>query len=108
MTLATPGLGDRVVAPEDESEFDAWHPAHISPLVAWLCKEDCPATAQVYWVGGNRVARYLEWTRQDVASNDGPWTFEALDEVVGGWETNWVESRNLKVVETTVQPRREG
>ena len=44
-----------------EGVFDEWDPANISPLVAWLCTEDCPATAQVYWTGGNQVARYLEW-----------------------------------------------
>ena len=99
MTLATPGLGERVAAPEDGS-FDQWDPAHISPLVAWLCTETCPATGQVYWVGGNRIARYLEWARRDTAKTEGRWTFDELDEVVGGWETDWVDSRAIQVTET--------
>jgi NAD(P)-dependent dehydrogenase (short-subunit alcohol dehydrogenase family) len=107
MTLATPGLGDRVKEPNDGS-FDKWDPAHISPLVAWLCTERCPATAQVYWVGGNEIARYLEWSRADVATTDGRWSFDELDEVVGGWETDWVESRSIRVTGTEVAPRGEG
>lgn len=99
MTLATPGLGERVAAPEDGS-FDKWDPAHISPLVAWLCTEECPATAQVYWVGGNQIARYLEWTRADIASTDGRWEFDELDEVVGSWETDWIQTRALRVTGT--------
>src|SRR5437660_128506 len=35
LTEATPGLGDVVRAPED-GRFDAWDPANISPLVAYL------------------------------------------------------------------------
>ena len=32
-------------------------PEKVSPLVAWLCHEDCPVTGQVFTVGGGRVAR---------------------------------------------------
>ncbi len=99
MTLATPGLADRIAAPEDGS-FDKWDPAHISPLVAWLCTENCPATAQVYWTGGNQVARYLEWARADIATTDGRWEIDELDRVVGGWETGHVTSRALRVTGT--------
>lgn len=104
MTLSTPGLGERVAAPDDGS-FDKWDPAHISPLVAWLCTEECPATAQVYWVGGNEIARYLEWTRTDIASTEGRWEFDELDRVVGAWETDWVQTRSLKVTGTEKPPR---
>jgi len=107
MTLATPGLGDRIGEPDDGS-FDKWDPAHISPLVAWLCAADCPATAQVYWVGGNKIARYLEWARTDTASVDGRWDFDQLDEIVGGWETDWVDSRSIKVTATEVRARDAG
>ena len=96
MTLATPGLGERIAAPEDGS-FDIWDPANISPLIAWLCTEGCEATAQVYWVGGNRVARYLEWTPIDVASTDGRWEIDELERVVGGWETGHVMTRKMRV-----------
>jgi len=99
MTLSTPGLGERVAEPTDGS-FDKWDPAHISPLIGWLCTKECPATGQVYWVGGNQIARYLEWARTDIAKVDGRWTLDQLDEIVGGWETDWVDSRMLQVTQT--------
>lgn len=99
LTMSTPGLGERIAEPDDGS-FDRWDPAHISPLVAWLCFADCPATAQVYWVGGNEISRYLEWPRADVATVDGRWEFDQLDEIVGGWETDWVASNAIKVTGT--------
>ena len=104
MTLATPGLGERIKAPEDGT-FDKWDPANISPLVAWLCTEDCPATAQVYWTGGNQIARYLEWARTDIATTDGRWEIDDLAEAVGGWETGHVASRSVRVTETEEVPR---
>ncbi len=96
MTLATPGLADRIVAPEDGS-FDKWDPANISPLIAWLCAEDCPHTAQVYWVGGGEVARYQEWTRVDIASTDGRWEIDELATAMGDWESGHVESRKMRI-----------
>lgn len=99
MTLSTPGLGERVAAPDDGS-FDQWDPANIAPLVAWLCTEECPATAQVYWTGGNKIARFLEWTRADVAEVDGRWDIDDVNNIVGDWETDWVQTRSLKVTGT--------
>jgi len=32
-------------------------PEHITPIVAWLCHEDCPVSGEVYSCGGGRVAR---------------------------------------------------
>ncbi|MFV0525850.1 MAG: SDR family oxidoreductase [Acidimicrobiales bacterium] len=104
MTLATPGLGERIAAPTDGS-FDVWDPANISPLVAWLCTENCPATAQVYWVGSNKVARYLEWTRIDEAETDGRWEIDELDKALGGWESGHVATRKLRVDGVSEAPR---
>ena len=104
MTLATPGLGERIKEPEDGG-FDRWDPAHISPLVAWLCAADCPATGQVYWVGGREIGRYLEWSRADVGRADDVWTFDQLDDIVGGWETDVVDTRNVLVTETEQHQR---
>ncbi len=96
MTLATPGLGERIQAPTDGS-FDMWDPANISPLVGWLLTEDCPATAQVYWVGGNRIARYLEWPPAEVATTDDAWSIESVGNATSGWETEH-QSMRAKVV----------
>ena len=38
------GLGDKL------------DPALVSPIVAWLAHEDCPATGRLFSVGGGRVA----------------------------------------------------
>ena len=98
MTLATPGLGERIAEPTDGS-FDMWDPANISPLVGWLLTEGCEATAQVYWVGGNRIKRYLEWPPADIATTDDMWSIESVGEATAGWETQHVAMRSKRVVE---------
>lgn len=35
------------------------HPGLVSPVVAWLCHEDCPVSGEVFSVGGGRVARFF-------------------------------------------------
>jgi NAD(P)-dependent dehydrogenase (short-subunit alcohol dehydrogenase family) len=104
MTLATPGLGERIAEPTD-GRFDQWDPANISPLVAWLCTERCPATGQVYWVGGNRIARYLEWARTDQATDDDGWTIDSVADALADWEAGHVASRSIVVTETTESKR---
>ncbi len=96
MTESTPGLAERMTVP-DGSDFDPWDPANVSPLVAWLCTENCPSTAQVYWSMGNRIARYLEWTKADIATTGGRWEIAEIDEVVGAWETKHVSTRSMIV-----------
>ena len=61
--------------------------------MAWLCTERCEATGQTYWILGNKIARYQEWTKADVAETDGMWDIGELGEVAGAWETDVVESR---------------
>ena len=52
----------------------------MSPVVAWLCHEDCPVSGEVFAVGGGRVARVfvgrdagvytkLDLTTEDVAEH---------------------------------------
>ena len=98
LTESTPGLSERMVANDDG--FDPWDPANISPLIGWLCTEDCPATGQVYWSMGNKVARYLEWSKADMAETDAKWDIAELGKVLSGWETDVVESRLLLVEKT--------
>jgi NAD(P)-dependent dehydrogenase (short-subunit alcohol dehydrogenase family) len=61
LTLQTPGVGDLVGPPEDES-FDLFHPGNVSPLVAYLATADCPFTGGVFHVGGNEVGLYSGWS----------------------------------------------
>ena len=62
MTESTPGLADIVKAPGDAAQFDTWDPANISPLVAYLATEGCPATGRVFFVQGGTIRTFQNWT----------------------------------------------
>jgi NAD(P)-dependent dehydrogenase (short-subunit alcohol dehydrogenase family) len=34
-------------------------PELVSPIVAWLCHDDCPVTGEIYSAAGGRIARYF-------------------------------------------------
>ena len=85
MTLATPGLGAAMNAPEDAGQFDVFDPANISPLVAFLATEDCPFTGQVFEVFGGKVGFYQGWTVTDRAQRDERWTVEELKAATKDW-----------------------
>jgi NAD(P)-dependent dehydrogenase (short-subunit alcohol dehydrogenase family) len=62
-------------------------PGLVSPLVAWLCHEDCPVSGHIYTVGGGRVARIFismgaGWTRTDgeLSMEDVRDHFEQIDD----------------------------
>ena len=47
LTVDVPGpIGEMMKAPEDPDQFDPFHPRHVSPLVAFLAREDCTADRQ--------------------------------------------------------------
>jgi NAD(P)-dependent dehydrogenase (short-subunit alcohol dehydrogenase family) len=91
LTLATPGLAERLAEPTDGT-FDRWDPAHIAPLVAWLCTETCPVTAQVYGVTGGRITRYREWSPVDEALSADAWTIESVAGAVADWTSQHVDT----------------
>ena len=79
LTEATPGLGDMVKAPEDASKFDAWDPANVSPLVAYLSTADCPLTGKTFFVQGARVSLMTPWAMgESFDANNERWTVEGL------------------------------
>ena len=78
MTESTPGLSDVVKAPTDGATFDAWDPANISPLVAALAVEDCPATGEVFFVQGRTVRRFQNWTMKETLEKNERWTVADL------------------------------
>jgi NAD(P)-dependent dehydrogenase (short-subunit alcohol dehydrogenase family) len=79
LTEATPGLGDMVKAPEEADKFDAWDPANISPLVAYLSTADCPLTGKTFFVQGARVALMSPWAMgESFDNNNDRWTVEGL------------------------------
>jgi NAD(P)-dependent dehydrogenase (short-subunit alcohol dehydrogenase family) len=79
LTEATPGLEDMVKVPEDAATFDAWDPANVSPMVAYLATADCPFTGEAFLVQGDTVTLFQPWTLTDKISNGGHrWTVEEL------------------------------
>lgn len=79
LTESTPGLTDMVAPPSDPAEFDIWDPANISPLVAWLATEACPATGRVFFVQGGKVALFQPWTMGAAIERDERWTVAGLE-----------------------------
>ena len=82
LTLALDGSEERLRVP-DAGVFDYYAPENVSPLIGWLAEADCPATNQVFHIGGNRVF-VLEIPRiAHVLETAGRWTPAALDREVG-------------------------
>jgi NAD(P)-dependent dehydrogenase (short-subunit alcohol dehydrogenase family) len=78
LTLATPGLGEVVKEPDDASKFDIWDPANISPLIAYLATEDCPATGKIFFVQGGKVQLMQPFTLTESIDKDDRWTVGEL------------------------------
>jgi NAD(P)-dependent dehydrogenase (short-subunit alcohol dehydrogenase family) len=83
LTESTPGLADMVAAPSEAGKFDVWDPANISPLVAWLGTENCPATGRVFFVQGGRVSVFQPWTMTETIDREERWTVDGLDAEMG-------------------------
>ena len=81
LTESTPGLGDIVKAPDDPGRFDVWDPANVSPLVAWLATEACPANGRVFFVQGGHGQGHdgLDHGRRASSATDR-WTVAELDQ----------------------------
>ncbi len=78
MTEQTPGLSDIVQAPKDAAQFDSWDPANVSPLVAYLSTEGCPANGKVYFIQGGQIRLFKPWTMTDTLEKDDRWTVAQL------------------------------
>ena len=82
MTESTPGLSDVVKKPEDAAKFDAWNPANVSPMVAYLATADCPFSGEAFLVQGDTVQRFQPWTLSEKITNDEErWTVAQLQQV---------------------------
>ncbi len=79
LTEATPGLSDLVKDPGGEA-FDAWDPANVSPLVAYLATENCPFNGQTFFVQGGTVQRFAPWTMSEKIEKNDKWTVKELEE----------------------------
>ena len=61
---------------------DKTDPKLVSPIVAWLAHEDCPATGRIFSVGGGRVAEIF------IAETPGFFNAElSLEDVRDQWDT---------------------
>ncbi len=78
MTEMTPGLSDIVGPPSDASQFDVWDPANVSPLVAYLATEECPATGRVFFVQGGTIRTFQNWIMTDTLESPERWTVAGL------------------------------
>ncbi len=82
LTESVPTLGTIMAPPADPDTFDAWHPANVSPLVAYLASAECRLTGQVFAISGGRVQRYEPWRPADTIETDRRWSVEALAEAI--------------------------
>jgi NAD(P)-dependent dehydrogenase (short-subunit alcohol dehydrogenase family) len=78
LTLATPGLGAMFAEQPPEGEFDAFSPANIAPLVAYLAQDECPLTGKVFAVQGGAISLLDGWRPSRTIQTDGPWELRDL------------------------------
>lgn len=78
MTESTPGLSEIVGPPSDPEVFDVWDPANVSPLVAYLSTESCPANGRVFFVQGGEIRTFQNWTMTDTLERPYRWTVADL------------------------------
>ena len=85
LTLATPGMGAIFAQPVAEGEFDAFNPANISPLVAYLATEKCPHNGKVFGVQGGSIQELAGWHIARSIDTTGPWTIDDIAERTAEW-----------------------
>jgi NAD(P)-dependent dehydrogenase (short-subunit alcohol dehydrogenase family) len=84
LTVGVPGMvGELMKKPADPDAFDAFDPAHVSPLVAYLAREDCPLTGKVFAVQGGAISELEGWHAGATISTVGGWTQEILERELG-------------------------
>lgn len=84
LTEAVPGLAEVVARPADPAAFDPWHPANVSPLVAWLASAACPVTGRVFLAHGGRVQLFRPWSLEGAVEKEGRWSAAELADAVPG------------------------
>jgi NAD(P)-dependent dehydrogenase (short-subunit alcohol dehydrogenase family) len=85
LTLATPGIDQLMAKPAGADAHDAWDPAAISPLVAYLCTPGCTLTGKMYEVSGGSISELHGWTYGAKAETDKPWTIAEIEQRLGAW-----------------------
>ncbi len=93
MTETTPGLSDIVKAPAEESQFDVWDPANVSPLVAYLATEGCDLTGRIFFVQGGTVRNFQNWTMTETIDRPARWSVAELAAEMGALDGQVGEPR---------------
>jgi len=78
LTMATPGLGERIAEPTNAAQFDEWDPANISPLVCYLASAACDFTGETFFVQGGEVTRIKSWERAETVKQNDRWAVADL------------------------------
>lgn len=82
LTLATPGMGEMMAAEaeavEEAGGFDAFSPANIAPLVAYLASDKCPITGKVFAVQGGAISELAGWHDVKTIETEGPWLIDDI------------------------------
>ncbi|WP_433727476.1 SDR family oxidoreductase [Nocardia sp. CA-129566] len=81
LTLATPGMGEIMAAEAaaiEEGDFDAFSPANIAPLVAYLATDKCPLTGKVFAVQGGAISELAGWHDVKTIETEGPWLIDDI------------------------------
>jgi NAD(P)-dependent dehydrogenase (short-subunit alcohol dehydrogenase family) len=86
LTLQTPGMGAIFAVPVEEGQFDAFSPANISPLVAYLATADCPHTGKLFGVTGGNIQEFKTWSAVNSIDTDGPWTIDEIAARTNDWK----------------------
>ncbi|MGA2000990.1 MAG: SDR family NAD(P)-dependent oxidoreductase [Terriglobales bacterium] len=73
---------DQYLAKPEPGQFDPWDPANVSPLVAWLAEEACPASSQIFQVIGKRILMLSMPQVVHAVESSGTWTLEELDRAI--------------------------
>lgn len=89
LTLATPGMSAMFAEEVPEGEFDAFSPANIAPIVAYLADPTCPLNGKILAVQGGAITLLQGWTSVETIEVDGPWV---LDDLPGHFD-QWAARR---------------
>jgi len=85
LTAATPGMGAIMMATIEEGVIDSFHPANISPLVAYLATADCPINGQIFAVQGGAIQKLQGWTVVETVETDELWSVDLVRDSISEW-----------------------
>ena len=85
LTVGVPGMvGELMKEPEDPDQLDAFNPAQISPLVAYLASDRCQLTGKLFNVQGGGISELNGWTSGATYSTESDWTVDSVAAALGG------------------------